>query len=170
MRGFGSYKKDLLKCVSKDISQGFISESTFKDIINWKSPRVKGKMKKDFEYYDQAIKQVLLSPDHEKLQILIGLDGIGVPVASTILNFIYPDKFPIMDVRVTEALCEFKYLNVKARSLKNYSRYRKVILEIVRDSGCSMREVDRALFAYHKINDQKKKRKNTKRSHCCNSI
>jgi hypothetical protein len=150
---------DLLNDVSRDISQGSISESTFRGIIDWKAPRVKGKIRKNYEYYNEAIKQVLVSQDREKLQILVDLDGIGVPVASTILNFIYPDKFPIMDVRVTEALYEFGYIDVKARSPKNYFKYREEILKIVQESGCPMRMLDRALFAYHKLIIDPEKRK-----------
>jgi hypothetical protein len=66
-----------------------------------------------------------------------------------------------MDFRVAEALKKFGYLDAKARSLSNYHKYQKEILKIVHDSGCSMREVDRALFAYHKliIDPEKKKEK-----------
>ena len=160
--------KDLLQEVSKDISQGFISELTFSKILEWKSPRVKGKIRKDdFEYYNEGIKHVLKSPECEKLQILEDLQGIGVPVASTILNFIYPDKFPIMDVRVTEVLCDFGYLKVKSRSPKNYIKFREVILTIVQESDCSMRELDRALFAYHKL---KLKPKTKKEKSNCGSV
>src|SRR5208283_3161510 len=155
---------ELLNDVSKDISKGFISESTFIRILNWKAPRVKGKIRKnDHTYYNSAIKQVLESADDKKLKILVGLTGIDVPVASTILNFIYPGVFPIMDFRVTETLKKFGYLKAKARSLSNYPKYRKEILKIVHDSGCSMRAVDRALFAYHKIIIEPEKKKEESR-------
>jgi hypothetical protein len=155
---------DLLSDVSREISKGFISESTFVGILDWKAPRVKGKIRKnDHEYYDNAIKRVLVSHNGERLKILVGLTGIDVAVASTILNFIYPNEFPIMDYRVAEVLKKFGYLNAKARSLSNYPRYRKEILNIVHDSGCSMRKVDRALFAYHKIIIEPEKKENKSR-------
>ena len=157
---------DLLKEVLRDLSQGFITEATFMGILNWKAPRVKGKIRlNDFKYYNDAIKRAIKVPDSEKLKILCNLQGIDVPVASTILHFIYPEKFPIMDIRVTEALCEFGYLNVKARSPKNYIKYRQIIFTIVQESGCSMRELDRALFTYHKLVIKSKTGK--RKSKCC---
>lgn len=162
--------EDVLKVVSEEISQGFITEATFFRILNWKAPRVKGKIRKnDFNYYNKGIQRAIAASESEKLKILTGLQGIGVPVASTILNFIYPDQFPIMDIRVTEALINLGYLQVKSRSLANYPRYRQVILRIVQESGCSMRNVDRALFAYHKIelnSKQLRKKSNCGTVHC----
>ena len=70
-----------------------------------------------------------------------------------------------MDIRVTEALCEFGYLNVKARSPKNYIKYRQIIFTIVQESGCSMRELDRAIFTYHKLVIKSKTGK--RKSKCC---
>jgi hypothetical protein len=154
--------ENLLKKVSKDISRGIISKPTFIQILVWKTPRLKGIIRLNhFEYYNKGLKQVLKSPESEKLQILDDLYGIGVPFASTILHFIYPDKFPIMDVRVTEVLCDFGYLEVKSRSPKNYIKFRDVILAIVQEFGCSIRELDCALFAYHKLklSPQNKKEK-----------
>jgi len=143
---------NLLKEVSRDIVHGHISEQTFKRVLNWKSPRLKGIVRLDqFECYNEGIKQALIAPGPEKLRILDDLYGIGVPVASTILHFIYPDTFPIMDIRVTEALCDFGHLTVKSRSQTNYKKFHEIILKIVKETNCSIRELDRALFAYHKL-------------------
>jgi hypothetical protein len=48
-------------------------------------------------------------------------------------------------------LCDLGYLKAKSKSLKNYIKYRKVILSIVQAADCSIRDLDRALFAYHKL-------------------
>lgn len=84
------------------------------------------------------------------MAILDELYGIGVPVASTILHFIYPSIFPIMDVRAAEALYYSGYLNAKSRTQNNYANYRRVITDIAQQNKCSLRELDKALFAYHK--------------------
>ena len=143
----------IVEKVSYDVStQGTISKSTFYDIINWKSARTKGKLRSDYTYYADTIRKVLAALEHQRLSILIELDGIGVPIGSTILHFIYPNIYPIIDVRVANVLCNFGYLKAKTRSINNYKKYHKVILNIESQSKYSLREIDRALFAYDKKN------------------
>lgn len=85
--------------VSEDLSLGTISKTTFIEILNWKSPRLKGIVRlAEFGNYESGIKRALDAPDDQKLSILDDLYGIGVPTASTILHIIYPSKFPIMDI------------------------------------------------------------------------
>lgn len=143
--------ENLIEKVSREVSQGAISKSTFIRILDWKAPRVKGIVKLDnFDDYAKGIKQALQAPEDRKLPILDDLYGIGVPVASTILHFIYPSIFPIMDVRVAEVLYYSGYLNAKSRTQNNYVNFRRVILNIAQQSKCTLREIDKALFAHHK--------------------
>ncbi|MCZ7399526.1 MAG: hypothetical protein O8C62_07585 [Candidatus Methanoperedens sp.] len=147
----------IIREVAKEVISGNITKKTFIKILDWKAARVKGIMKLDnFDFYAKGIKKALEASEDDKLSILDDLYGINVPVASTILHFIYPSIFPIMDIRVTEALYYLGYLKAKSRTQKNYDNYRKVISNIAQESKCSIREIDRALFAYHKINVQSK--------------
>lgn len=111
-----------------------------------------GISKEDRSYYEEGIRKALQKPDEEELKALDELKGIGPPIASTILYFAYPDKFPIMDRRVIETLRHSNYKDSlkKARSPTNYERLRKIELEISKRAGCSLRKRDKALFAYHK--------------------
>ncbi|MEM2374309.1 MAG: hypothetical protein QXI11_07695 [Thermoproteota archaeon] len=145
--------REILKKVSQEVNQqGTITKSTFFLILNWKAPRVKGIIKnRCFHEYEEGIKKAIEAPDEQKLQILDELYGIGIPIASTILHFIYPSTFPIMDVRVTEVLHHFGYLKAKTRSRSNYVEFRRIILSMSQCFRCTLREIDRALFAYHKI-------------------
>jgi len=131
---------------------GSIEIDTFKRIINWKSPRAKGKIKWNlYSDYDKAFKRVLAPKCRNKMEKLVALCGIGAPVASTILHFMFSETFPIYDCRTTEALNSFGYLESKTVSPARYPEFQKAILrikgELVR---YSLRQIDRALFAYHK--------------------
>jgi len=90
------------------------------------------------------------APEEDKLAILDELYGIGVPVASTILHFMYPDRYPIMDVRTVEVLNFAGYLKSKQRNQRQYIPFRATILALMQQYRCSLREIDRALFAYDK--------------------
>ena len=38
------------------------------------------------------------------MEVLIALEGVGVPTASMLLHFAFPDDYPILDVRALESL------------------------------------------------------------------
>ena len=85
------------------------------------------------------------------MKILEALPGIGAPVASTILYFIFPEIFPIYDFRTTEVLNHFGCLKSKTVSTIRYPEFQRVILKIRMELvHYNLRQIDRALFAYHK--------------------
>lgn len=93
------------------------------------------------------------------LSEIAGLPGIGAPSGSTLLHFIAPDVIPIIDVRTVEVLHEARLLSSKQRDLAHYEEFRLAVKRIKeRCPGWSLREIDRALFAYHKLVLEKKLR------------
>src|SRR3954466_4136277 len=44
------------------------------------------------------------SGEAERMEALLGLNGVGVPTASVLLHFAAPDRYPILDVRALESL------------------------------------------------------------------
>jgi hypothetical protein len=58
---------------------------------------------------------------------------------------------PIIDVRTVETLFAAGLISTELREFETYEEYRRAIDEIVRRCpGWTLREIDRALFAYHK--------------------
>jgi hypothetical protein len=74
---------------------------------------------RDLSEYIDAIKKCMVSDENEKIRILDDLHGIGLPVAS--LHFIYPDSYPIIDMRTVETLYEIGLIGSKSKNLKNYA-------------------------------------------------
>lgn len=149
-----------------------ISKDTFIQLINWKSPRLKGIIKvADYEnFYRPVIEKCLIENDlRSKLRLLVSLYGIYIPSATTILHFIYPDVFPIIDFRTTEALNHYGLLKSTRITENNYWDFFNVIHKIKTDTNFSLRKIDRALFSYHKIS-MKNKLRNIKTNQECRII
>lgn len=77
--------------------------------------------------------------------------GFRIPVASTVLHFLDPQKFPIMDVRTREML----YLADEMESMAGddpveYEQFRSAMLRIQNTTGCNLHKIDRALWYFHK--------------------
>jgi hypothetical protein len=93
----GEYYEIIAK-VKKDILEsGTLSERTFERIYDWKAKRAKHYVDWiSYEKYAQRFKQVLDSNLERRLEILLEphLKGIGIPVASTVLHFMFENIFP----------------------------------------------------------------------------
>jgi hypothetical protein len=93
---------------------------------------------------EEAIKS-LLSPN---------IVGVGYPVASVILHFAFPDKYPIMDFRVIWSL---GWEQPKNYNFDFWQKYCGRIRGISKETGESIRTVEKALWEYSKEHQPKKK-------------
>ena len=140
---------NIIKLVKNDIeTQHTITESTFERILNWKSARSKGNIRKQkYEEYKNTFTEILSIEN--KLEQLKDLYGIGVSIASTILHFIYPDDYPIVDFRTIEALqllgCIDKDVKMSdiRDTIEGYHIYRSIILEISKKVKRNLREIQK---------------------------
>jgi hypothetical protein len=82
-----------------------------------------------------------------RMGALLELEGVGVPTASVLLYCVFPDDYPILDVRALESL------GVKARSqypLGFWLEYLHACRELALRSGVSLRTLDKALWQHSK--------------------
>jgi hypothetical protein len=163
--------KTLVTTVAREMnSTGTISKSTFLDIWVWKGAmRVIGLTRiyvegqktvtaEEDEYetrYAPAFRRAASAPPERKLAELLAdgmkLPGVGAPTGSTLLHFIHSETMPIVDVRTVETLFAAGLISTELRELETYEEFRRAIDEIRRRCpGWTLRQIDRALFAYHK--------------------
>jgi hypothetical protein len=155
--------QNLIQRVMEEVSGiNTISSDTFRRIYDWKAPRARHYVRWDnFDIYENAFRNVLQISDEQnelKVMVLDNLPGIGIPLASTILHFMYPNVFPIVDFRTVEALQDLDCLDNERPfyyfrdRLDGYMIFCGAISDIVRQyPQWKLRQIDRALSAYHKI-------------------
>ena len=149
-------------------SGGRISKETSLAIWKWKGAMRVIRRVGIGEYdtlYAEAFRRAAAEPPERKLAALLDpsvkLPGVGAPTGSTILHFIHPESIPIIDVRTVEVLFEAGLVSTKQRDLGHYEEFRKAIGAIRhRCPRWRLRQIDRALFAYHKrVLDKKGQRR-----------
>jgi len=170
---------ELIKATQEDIARtGTISKDMLRRILKWKDRRERVERKVIWERYEIIYEprfRLIIGesvPDHHKMLVLIWSEtelrdklpvgaglldsvrgkahGFGIPVASTVLHFIYPDTFPIIDIRTAEALYLFDQLGSTDRSKHSvYTQFCSKLLETATKTGHSLHTIDRALFAFH---------------------
>src|SRR5262249_51780380 len=72
----------------------------------WKSPRIRPQIARNTEGGVRGVTAAafLARNDATRLRLLLGLRGVGVAVASVMLHFANPRRYPIYDIRVRAAL------------------------------------------------------------------
>jgi len=133
----------------------YLNKKYFICLSHWKTPRYARTRKTNNEKtIIKATKSAYSQADDlKKLTILKNnLKGVGTAVASTILYFLQPNDYPIFDYHVRNTL-------IKAGKLKqskdNYSnslwlKYVTTIRGLAKLHRRSIRETEKALFAYDK--------------------
>ena len=145
--------KNLVRIVQKEVlKKNKIREETFIRVIRWKSSRTIWRIdRNNFSKYIKNFKKLKDSNNSERLNLLIQLPGIRIPIASVFLNLIWPNKYPIIDVRTIGVLRHYGHIDWSNISEKHYWEFRNEILKIKKKcQKYCLRKIDRALFYFHK--------------------
>jgi hypothetical protein len=140
-------------------STGTISEKTFLAIWKWKGAmRVIGHVALAAygTLYAPAFRRAASEPAERKLAALIAphvkLPGIEAATGSTVIHFMHPQLMPIIDVRTIAVLFVARLISTESKDLARYEEFRRAIDGIRRRCPTwTLRQIDRALFAYHKL-------------------
>jgi hypothetical protein len=85
--------------------------------------------------------------ERERMKALLTLRGVGVPTASALLHFAFPDRYPILDVRALESLGRPEQ---GTYSLAFWLRYLEACRRLATAHGVSIRTHDKALWQHSK--------------------
>lgn len=169
----GSWQTDAqprLRSISSALqTRGYISREQLRKIGKWKSPRIDRHLKKNTatEVEVETAAAFSASSSEQAAETLIELNGVGVPVASSILTMYDPTEYAVIDYRVLRALPVIDPQLADPRTYRDYRDflehfrsygdrpdtyqfYMDRVDQIAADEGLTPREVDMALWAYDK--------------------
>jgi hypothetical protein len=129
--------------------RGWYRRAEFIAVCRWKTARSASRVAgNSAPSIRTATGRALGSEDEAtRMTALLGLEGVGVPTASTLLYFAFPADYPILDVRALESL------GVKARSVYSVSfwlEYLAACRELAKRHSVDLRTLDKALWQYSK--------------------
>ena len=87
--------------------RGHYTLEEFRRVCRWKTPRSAPLVAQNSSDSVEASTRVALgetASDRERVKALQSLRGVGVPTASVLLHLVYPERYPILDVRALHAL------------------------------------------------------------------
>jgi hypothetical protein len=132
----------------------YLSKPWFVRLCCWKSARQKARYESNPEARVREATGLAYQASDElvKVNTLKALSGVNVAVAATILHFLHPDWFPIFDVRARTTLKKAGMWsrNVSGASDGAWVDYVAVMRRLAKRLRVSLRDLDKALFAYDK--------------------
>jgi hypothetical protein len=147
-----SYAKDDRACLAAGaaaIARGHYTREELILICAWKTERSKSRVATNSDTDVQfATSRAFRSKDEAKrLEALTDLDGVGVPTASALLYFAFPEDYPILDVRALESLGQ------RARTVyptTYWLEYLFACRRIATELDVAIRTLDKALWQWSK--------------------
>jgi hypothetical protein len=133
-------------------SKGFLTKAELLIVGQWKSARAVPKIAQNVEGLIIDVTRLTLSTPHERMRIgaLNLLHGVGHPMASVVLHWFHPERYPIIDFRALWSLGIEKPPTFY--SFDFWWSYVAFCRQLATDAGVDMRTLDRALWQYSKEN------------------
>lgn len=136
----------------------YLNREKFIKLGLWKSKRPK-RHYEDPRNTDEFVRKItslaLKSNDERRIESLMGINGglrgVSWPVASVILHFAFPEKYPIMDYHVIWAL---GWEQPKSYNFAFWEKYVKELRTLAQEFDLPLRTVEKALWFYSKENQK----------------
>jgi hypothetical protein len=143
------------KVTQKFQKDGTLTPYDFFAIILWKSNRAKTKIKKGLADAGKSVQELMrevsqANTPENKLETLLQIWGIWLPMASAILTVCYPEDFTVLDYRAWEVLSKAAVDGLPPhypRRPEEYLQYCEACRKLAPQVGLSLRDLDRALWA-----------------------
>lgn len=159
------WEKTLDKIGKDARNRGYLTWWELVKIAEWKSTRPINLVGNNNQTVVKNITKYALKMNDDKddeikrkIEILILLEGVQIPVASSILAIIHPKKYGVIDVRVWRTLHNeydsslFPSKSSASLNSTDFVKYVNYIRKLADKSRLTPREVDMALFQYDKEN------------------
>jgi hypothetical protein len=143
-----------------EVSQRFrdnrtLSAYDFFVIVTWKSNRAKTRIRDGLVAAGQSVpslmREVAEAPTAQsRVESLLRVWGIGLPMASAVLAVCYPEEFTILDYRAWTTLQGASLEGLPKRypiRATEYIQYCELCRRLAAQVGLSLRDLDRALWA-----------------------
>jgi len=155
---YGKYYQDeqqLKRWLADQSGRKFLDRGRFLDLAMWKSARPRRLYERNRDDFVRKVTALAFQADDDRLrlQILMALDGVRVPLASTILHFAFPDMYPILDVRVLRTLRNaglWHGHDAPGFTLADWLKYTRLMRGLSKKLRVDLRTLDKALWAFDK--------------------
>lgn len=138
--------KRVARRLSVAAGRGYLTLDDLENVSRWKSPRRMALVANNREADVRETTSVSLAARSERLRIgaLRSLHGIEWPRASAILHFVFPERYPILDVRAMRTVGG----PANGYTFEVWEEYARLCRQKAAQCGVTLRQLDRALWTF----------------------
>ena len=137
--------------------RGYLDKKDLVLICRWKSPRAIRHIERNSEETIREITKAAFKSrsERKKLDLLTQLNGVSIPMASSILMLTNPQRYGVIDIRVWQLL--YQMGSVKKNSagvgfdFKQWYRFLALIRYFAGKYNVKARDIERTLFYVHTL-------------------
>ena len=135
--------------------RGYLTASELEAVCYWKSARAIHLIRSNRPARVRSATRSALAARSERrrLEFLLELSGVGVPMASAILMLVDPKRYGVLDIRAWQVLHETGMVRMNPRgtglTLENWLEYVAILRRFARKLHVGARDIGRALFLVH---------------------
>jgi len=136
--------------------RGEFSRAEFLQMCRWKSPRAAPHYRRNSAARVRAASRASLAARSERRRLdpLLSLSGVSVPVASAILTLIDPRRYGVLDIRVWQLLHALGAVRGKPTGRgfhpSDWEAYLRCLRQAARNARVTVRAVELTLFHCHR--------------------
>jgi hypothetical protein len=137
-------------------ARGYLTRSELLAVCRWKSPRAIHRVLANTDKQVRVATALALGTRSEprRLECLVRLKGVSVPMASAVLTSVDPRRYGVIDIRVWQLLHARGAVSLNAEGVglsgNNWQQFLAVIRHFARKLRVKARDVERALFDAHR--------------------
>jgi len=135
--------------------RGYVTASELEAVCYWKSARVIARVRSNGPARVRSATRAALAArrERERLESLLTLNGVGVPMASALLMLLDPKRYGVIDIRAWQLLHATGVVTVNARGMGfttvNWLEYLTIVRRLAKKFHVGARDIGRALFDIH---------------------
>jgi hypothetical protein len=135
--------------------RGYLTKGQLERICRWKSPRALPLVRQNTHHRIRAVTRAALSTRSERrrLEALMSLRGVSVPMASAILTLLRPHRYGVIDIRVWQLLENMGMVSGNKAGVgftfAHWDRFLTVIRDLAAHFRVPARDIERSLFYIH---------------------
>jgi hypothetical protein len=128
--------------------QPFLTPAILETLARWKSPRILPLVRRNSPLAIRRAARLAAAAGDEasRLETLLVLRGVGIPLASVILHFTFPNRYPVLDANVLAALPRLGLRDRVSKSPAGWVRLCAAVRRLRSRYRLSLRTLDKALW------------------------
>jgi len=146
---------DLIQRLRPVRRRGYLTKRELEAVCRWKSPRAIPLVQANTPYRIRKCTASALGTRRERLRLdsLLGLRGVSVPMASAVLTLLDPKRYGVLDIRVWQLLHTVGVVLVNRGGTQftpdQWLRFLTVLRVLAHSLDLPVRTIERTLFSIH---------------------